>query len=289
MIGVSGLSIIALTAALTGNPCEDVFENVVKQQIPFDRQLKESVYITDLANSACKTSNPDIVWQITRVETNFHFEILRFNNTNKVLKGEKAIDYLLKIEETKHPVNIDVGIMQVNWYWHRKNFENSTMHMLRPANQVDYLVNTMAPIVRRHCRRNWIGCYHNPANGPRAERYNKWINGARRSLAKASLAYINEQAAPIPPLKWQPSPLSKAEKTSFNKIAYNFSQTPLNFVENTEEQVEIPFDRKFSQKIKNTKTFIERYSQESIRFVAQDLTTIIARAIELTPPVDDSL
>lgn len=223
----NSLSIIAFVAALTNQPCPQVFEDLTKDFMKPERYLSESLQLRDLAQEACRTTNPDIVWQIAKVETNFGFDILRFNKTHKVLRGEQAVGYLEGLKETKKPVNIDIGVMQVNWYWHRPFFRTDPLVMAQPQMQVRYLVEEMAPFVKKFCRTNWIGCYHNPANGPRAKRYNKWIAGARGSLRRAASKYLKHLPQPIPLAPGLA--LSKEQERSFIVLAHNLKQTDIQY------------------------------------------------------------
>ncbi len=228
MVG-TGVSIIALVSALTNQPCADVFQKTAEKQIQFDSIVSESMYLREFAEEACKTSNPDIIWQIAQVETNFHFEIVRFNETSQVLKGKQAMQYLKGLQKSKAPVNIDIGVMQVNWFFHRDYFSKDPILQLSPAMQVNYLVNYMAPTVTKMCGQNWIGCYHNPSNGPRAQLYSGWVFGARSSLKSAALAYMKERGQKQIPLAG--TILTPQQSQEFFKTANFGINTPIAFVE----------------------------------------------------------
>ena len=68
--------------------------------------------------------------------------------------------------------NADIGVMQINWYWHRKGFKYDPVKMLDPAEQVKYIQANMAPNMAKRCSvDSWVGCYHNPSNKKRASNY----------------------------------------------------------------------------------------------------------------------
>lgn len=188
----------------------------------------QALYIDELAEAACRTNNPDIVWQIASVETGFNFEVVRFNSTATILTGEGAKNYLEKLKVNNKPINIDIGIMQVNWFYHRSYFDNDPLRILQPRNQVGFLVERMAPMLNRYCKKQWIGCYHNPANGERAKIYNRSILSARKRLEKKALAYLDKIINPEPPKIGKF--LSQEQIVRFYDVAKNSTQERIAYL-----------------------------------------------------------
>lgn len=216
---VAEVSLIALTSLYTNIPCEDVFVAAARKEIPAKRLQQETPFLRKLAVESCKTSNPDIVWQIAKVETNFNFTILRINHDARVHQGETAVNYLRLLKKSGRRVNLDIGAMQLNWYWHRQWFNNDPIKMMDPAMQVRYLVTKLSPSLKKHCRNEWVGCYHNPANGKRARIYNRANRVARKRLERAVLRILATKTNPMPPLK--PLVLSQKQIIRIYDVARN--------------------------------------------------------------------
>ena len=186
-------SLILLTSLYTGKPCTEVFSELALERMTKKNRLEERAYVEELSSHACMTSNPDLVWQIAMVETGFQFRIIRFNRGKGVVwRGAKAQRYLDTLKASRRATNLDIGVMQVNWYWHRSFFDNDPVAMMRPKNQIRYLVQKMGPLLSRICKDKWLGCYHNPANGPRAKKYNRSVKAARKVLKDSTLALIED-------------------------------------------------------------------------------------------------
>lgn len=79
--------------------------------------------------------------------------------------------------------SIDVGLMQVNWRFHREKL-GDTWQALDPYHNL-----RVAAAILRDCfeqRRDWwagVGCYHSPANTARAFRYRSRVIGHWQRLA----------------------------------------------------------------------------------------------------------
>ena len=78
--------------------------------------------------------------------------------------------------------SVDIGLMQVNWRYHRK-----ALRTVETALDPYQNLNVAAAILNR-CyqeRRDWwaaVGCYHAPNHAPRAERYRERVRAYWRSL-----------------------------------------------------------------------------------------------------------
>lgn len=217
-------SIILLTALYTQSTCEDVFYQTAAKRMKPSRLAKEGSELKQLASAACKTTNPDIVWQIAAVESGFEFNIIRFNRQAAVIRGQKAKKYLKVLERSQAAVNADFGVMQFNWYWHRDSFNRDPYTIITPKAQVKNLVEKMVPMVYRRCKSQWVGCYHNPANGPAAKQYNKRINQARKLLKNYALKVINPKTN-----KMTKESLTKKQMYSLLRTARNLKQARLTY------------------------------------------------------------
>ncbi|MBF0442959.1 MAG: hypothetical protein HQK54_13715 [Oligoflexales bacterium] len=197
---IAQAGIIAATAFQTGLPCSQVFKKLAYLAYPASQIEMEESYMDKLAESACNTQNPDVIWQIVSIETSFQFRIVRINGTAKVLKGQDAISYLTKLKQ-KHinAENVDIGVMQFNYYWHRDSFEKNPLKMLDPSEQVKYLVEDFQPSLEKMCKGDWIGCYHNPKNGERARIYLGFVAKSKRILKeKTALLLKDHESNSIP-------------------------------------------------------------------------------------------
>jgi hypothetical protein len=195
---IATASIILATALSSGKPCETVFKDLTYEAFPAVKAANEQAYMNKLSVAACETANPDIIWQIVSIETGFRFKIVRINSSEEVLQGEDAVAYLEELQMSAEAMNVDVGVMQFNWYWHGRNFAKDPVKMLDPARQVAYLNHVFAPALKKQCGDAWIGCYHNAANKQRAKSYEALINKSRRILDQHAKEYRkNNQSLPF--------------------------------------------------------------------------------------------
>jgi hypothetical protein len=170
----------------------------------------EKPKLEKFAKAACETSNPDIFWQIAKQESSFRFDIVRVNKQAKILQKNEATEYVkdLKLSQIAH--NADIGVMQINWYWHRKGFKYDPVKMLDPAEQVKYIESRMAPNMAKRCStNNWVGCYHNPSNKKRASNYQEKVKKSARLLTMTLLYYMKDTLAKMPNQKRNKLPLVK--------------------------------------------------------------------------------
>ncbi len=203
------LSVILYAAIHSGQSCEKVFEETARTANPGTVLKAEEPYLQELAIAACQTNNPDIIWQIVQQESNFRFLIVRQNAGKRVYRGEEALQYLDRLAKGEADTNVDVGVMQLNWTYHRAGFNNSPKQMLLPAEQVDYLLDTFGDFIVRRCSERWIGCYHNPSNQRSAKRYEKLVQKRGKLLAAETIDFLEEtrlsmsaeQKADLPPIR----------------------------------------------------------------------------------------
>lgn len=181
---IGQLSLILYAAVHTGQSCENVFIEAVKRERPVISQ-SDMMQLRVLSEAACRSSNPDIIWQIAYQESSFRFDIVRINTQGKeqVLSGQKAHSFLQNLKRSQEKINVDIGVMQINWHWHRQHFDHDPISMLNPEKQVQYIMNHLTPKIVQRCADDWVGCYHHPSNRYRAKSYQKKVLGKSKSLA----------------------------------------------------------------------------------------------------------
>ena len=196
---LAGASMIFYAALHTGQPCDKVFADSILEIKQSQTSDEEKVQLNRFAKAACKTSNPDIFWQIAKQESSFRFDIVRINKKNRVLEGKSAIKYLKSLKSSQKPVNVDIGMMQINWYWHRQEFNHDPLKMLDAAEQVKYVESIMAPMMVQRCTADrWVGCYHHPSNKRRAEAYQQMVKKSAKLLTFTLLRYMKKTLKEIP-------------------------------------------------------------------------------------------
>ncbi len=79
-------------------------------------------------------------------------------------------------------LSVDVGLMQVNWRYHRIRLESSWL-ALEPYRNLHIAAEILTDCYRQ--RRDWwasVGCYHAPTDEQRAERYRNRVMAHWRQL-----------------------------------------------------------------------------------------------------------
>ncbi len=188
------LSLILYVAYHTMQPCEQVFQESAKAANPYMDVKANKESLEEFAKAACETSNPDALWLIAQQETNFRFEVLRINGTEpKVLYDQEARDYLNSIRNTKDKdlANVDVGLLQFNWFWHKAGFRNNPTLAFSPKAQVEYFLKKFGNEIAERCNEQWVGCYHNQSNVSISQRYQNSISSKNKVLAEHMFDYLN--------------------------------------------------------------------------------------------------
>lgn len=92
---------------------------------------------------------------------------------------QAAINYAeLEFSLSSPNASIDVGMCQVNWYWHGQNFD-SVSELIDPVNNVRYAANFLKQLKKDNS--SWeqaIGAYHSPVDKKRAANYAKAVLSA---------------------------------------------------------------------------------------------------------------
>ena len=170
--------------------CVDLF---VDAALLANRKASEDkALLVSLAETACKTSNPDAIWQIAKVESGFRFRIVAVNSggkTSKVFQGDSAAAFLKSLAKNPNArPNADIGVLQMNWRAQGEQYGWDPIRMADPSEQVKHLVDNMMGDLSR-CGNLWIGCYHSYGNGTLAKGYAKRVaqagKGMREYLAEA--------------------------------------------------------------------------------------------------------
>jgi hypothetical protein len=181
-------------------PCEQVFKETAKAANPYSDFSKSEEALSEFAKAACKTSNPDALWLIAQQETNFRFEIVRINGAeSRILYDQEARDYLNSVRTTKDKdlANVDIGVLQFNWFWHKGAFRNNVNTAFSPKAQVEYFIKKFGNEIAERCNDQWIGCYHNQSNAEISARYQSRILNKNKILAEQMFKYINDFRAKL--------------------------------------------------------------------------------------------
>lgn len=189
-------SVIAAIALSGGASCAHVFESAViaslGPRIVKSRKLQDEhwpEHLVRLANAACLTQNPDIIWQLASVESGFRFVLARTNNHNAPVidEGKKAIKRATKIGRFDPSIklrdrpNVDLGVMQLNWRYHADVIEHPMM-ALSPEGAVSIVSSQVIKEKLILCgEKRWLGCYHN-ANPIIMTKYERLVEFSRQKL-----------------------------------------------------------------------------------------------------------
>ena len=90
----------------------------------------------------------------------------------------RALDESLRAGET----SVDIGLMQVNWRYHRARLGNTWL-ALDPTHNLNVGADILKDCYQK--RRDWwasVGCYHAPSNQARAKRYRARVRALWREL-----------------------------------------------------------------------------------------------------------
>lgn len=97
--------------------------------------------------------------------------------------NQKAACTALK-QTLKRTSSVDVGLAQVNWYWHKQGFK-SPCALLDPKTNLTYASGLLKKAFQN--KKHWgkaAGAYHRPAGGPLAFRYQQRFELHLHSLVR---------------------------------------------------------------------------------------------------------
>lgn len=226
------LSVIFYAAIHSGQSCETVFKETAIQVNPEAAAEDELPYLEKLASAACRTTNPDIIWQIAYQESSFRFVIARDNSdgAGKVYRGSEAIKFLKKLKKnslknTAKSQNVDIGGLQFNWIWHKNGFNKDPLLMLSPVAQVDYFLEKFGESIYQRCLNKWVGCYHNATDQDRSSQYQTSVAKKGRILQLKALYFLQASLKDMD--EQQRSQLPRIDREEYYKVLNNSRDMPL--------------------------------------------------------------
>ncbi|APJ02425.1 lytic transglycosylase domain-containing protein [Silvanigrella aquatica] len=167
-------------------PCHELFLAAAGKAADHKLPADELILIMNFAKAACKTKNPDIIWQIALVESGFRMRIVHIEG-KKVLTGLNAVSYLKKgLLKNK---NVDIGPLQINWKANGSKFNHSPIDFLSGSFSVDFLSQNILKSYVRSCGMKWINCYHS-YNQDRGWGYRKKIDSSGFKLKSILSTYL---------------------------------------------------------------------------------------------------
>lgn len=188
-------SLIALIASVTGTPCDKVFSDAVLNSVP--AKSVDAKALAAFSEAACRTRNPDAIWQLAFVESRFRFGVVRINRLNKVLDGRDAEVFLSVLDATDY-TNVDIGALQVNYKWHHKSMSRMgytpSDFINRPETLVNFVASELIDSKVARCGDRWVACYHS-ADPERGAAYTALYDRAGRILARSLAKFAKANIA----------------------------------------------------------------------------------------------
>lgn len=163
-------------------PCYEVFALAVFHENPTSYRRNYSD-LKNFAMAACQTSNPDIIWDIAKVESNFNFKIVGVAGKN-VLRSDSDINKYLSSANKNS--NFDLGPMQINWKYHVAQSGYPATYFFDGKFSVYYVSKNILGKIVMSCKKNWISCYHS-AKSDEGNKYKNLIYNADVKLRKILL------------------------------------------------------------------------------------------------------
>ncbi len=167
-------------------PCHVLFLAAAGKASSNKLPADERLLMMNFAKAACDTQNPDILWQITHVESMFKIRIVNIEG-KQVLTGNDAKKFLLKgLPKNK---NVDIGPLQINWKANGSKWEYEPIKYLNGEFSVDFLSNKILKTYVKTCGDKWINCYHS-YNKDRGLGYRNKIELSGRKLRNILVTYL---------------------------------------------------------------------------------------------------
>lgn len=161
-------------------PCVNIFVSAVVKDLKNNLPAMDKPEIYNLANEACNTQNPDIVWQIFKVETNFRVHIVNLGG-KKTLVGRAAKNYVEN--DLKKDDNADIGSLQINWRANGSRFNYEPEQYFNGSFSVRFISAHLLKDLVISCKTDWINCYHSH-NPKRGGNYREKIEKSGNDLKK---------------------------------------------------------------------------------------------------------
>ena len=76
----------------------------------------------------------------------------------------------LELMDGTEPVKLDVGMCQINWYWHGEGFA-SIGALMDPRANITYAANHLKEVKKGQSWEYAVGAYHSPSNQAKAKEY----------------------------------------------------------------------------------------------------------------------
>lgn len=177
---------IPSVAKKLGISCPQIFVSAIVKDIdkPFREMDKNEIY--SLAQAACRTQNPDIIWQIFRVETHFRVYIINING-QKTLTGQDAKKFLEN--GIKNDEKIDIGPLQINWRANGSHYSYKPSEYFKGDFSVEFIAKNLLKNFVRSCKTDWVNCYHS-YNETRGKLYRSKIENAGNKLREILLSFL---------------------------------------------------------------------------------------------------
>lgn len=178
---------IPFTAQYLNVPCDTIFVSAIIKDLKKELPKIDRNEIYNLAAEACKTHNPDIIWQIFKVETNFRVHIVNIGG-EKTLVGQSAKNYLekgLKIDD-----NVDIGPLQINWRANGAHHVFDPQQYFKGSFSVRFISAHLLKDLVVSCKSEWINCYHS-RNKIYGSNYRQKIDRSGNDLKKILYDFLN--------------------------------------------------------------------------------------------------
>lgn len=107
---------------------------------------------------------------IANVESNFSPYVLNVHGKPFVAHSKQEAAHLVKYYLSQNIKNIDLGVMQVNFYFHGKNFANIEQ-MLEPRSNIDYAAKLLTTLYQKYGSWTKAVRYYHSASGKHHEKY----------------------------------------------------------------------------------------------------------------------
>lgn len=138
-------------------PCSTLFVIAANKSAGYLLPIEERKSFQEFAEAACRTQNPDVIWQIAKVESNFRMRIVLING-KEVRVGEKAEEYLRN--GLSRNANVDIGPMQINWRANGSRLNHNPIDFFDGPFSVEFLSRKILRGYVTNCKENWVNCYH---------------------------------------------------------------------------------------------------------------------------------
>jgi hypothetical protein len=76
----------------------------------------------------------------------------------------------LELMDGTEPVKLDIGMCQINWYWHGEEFASISV-LMDPIENIKYAAKHLKDLKKGKSWEYAIGAYHSPSNQVRAKAY----------------------------------------------------------------------------------------------------------------------